>query len=252
MNNDQIIQKIKNENLKPISRYIFLFRRVSVWFLLALSTIFGAYAFAFFFLKTLYIDFENWEYFADSYNMFLIENIPIIWVLLFVISLILIFYLFKKTNRGYKHSILLIGSISLIISFILGTLLSKTFYGNVLMERFENERTVDWTNPISGRLSGEVLFVDDKYVLVRDIQDDVWNVDTSYLLDNSKYILFNNQMISIIGKYDYENNFTACQILPFDIDINRFRPNPLNKTVGKVNRNNYLVKSVCDFVINSR
>jgi hypothetical protein len=252
MNNDQIIQKIKNENLKPISRYIFLLRRVLVWFLLLLSTIFGAYAFAFFFLKTLYIDFDNWEYFADSYDMFLIENIPIIWVLLFVISLTLMFYLFKKTNRGYKHSILFIATISLSVSFLLGILLSKTFYGNILMERFENERVIGWTNPKSGRLSGEVLFTDDKYILIRDIQDDIWNVDTSYLLDNSKYVLLNSQMISIIGRYDYENNFTACQIMPFNMNRDKFKPNPLNKKINKINKENALVKDICDFVINNR
>jgi hypothetical protein len=130
--------------------------------------------------------------------------------------------------------------------------LSKTFYGNILIERFENERAVDWTNPKSGRLSGEVLFVDDKYVLIRDIQDDVWNVDITYILDNSRYVLSNSQIISIIGRYDYENNFTACQIMPFNMDRNRFKPNPSNKNINKINRNNILVKDVCDFVINNR
>lgn len=252
MNNDQIIQKIKNENVKPISKYIFLFRKISVWFLLALSTMFGAYAFAFFFLKTLYIDFDNWEYFADSYDTFLMDNIPLIWAILFVVSLLLMFYLFKKTNKGYRYSIIFIGSTSLAISFVLGIVLSKTFYGNMLIERFEDEKAINWTNPKSGRLSGEVLFIDDNYVLVRDIQDDIWNVNTDYLLENSKDILANYPMISIIGKYDYANNFTACQVLPFDIDRNRFRPNPMNKIVERVNRNNDLVKSVCDFVINSK
>jgi hypothetical protein len=252
MNNDQIIQKIKTENLKPISKYIFLLRRTSIWFLLALSTIFGAYAFAFFFLKTLYIDFENWNYTANSYNTFLMENIPIIWILLFIVSLILMFYLFKRTNRGYKYSIIFIGSVSLGVSFLLGIILSKTFYGNILIERFENERAMDWTNPKSGRLSGEVLFIDNDYILIRDIQDDVWNVDTSYLLDNSVNVLENYQMISIIGRYDYENNFIACQIMPFVMNKERFRPNPLFKNINRINRDNDMVNGICKFVINNR
>ena len=119
MNNNQIIQKIKEGNVKPISRNIFLLRKISIWFLLAISTIFGAYAFAFFFLKTMYIDFDNWNYFASSYNQFLIDNIPIIWVILFIISLLLVFYLFKKTNKGYKHSIVFVAVVSLITSFSL-------------------------------------------------------------------------------------------------------------------------------------
>lgn len=252
MNNDQIIQKIKNENLKPINRNIFLFRKISIWFLFAITTVFGAYAFAFFFLKILSLDFDNWHYFNNSYNGFLMENIPIIWIMLFVFSLLLMFYLFKKTNKGYRYSIVFVGAGSLIISFFLGVVLAKTFvYGGLLTDRFENEKIINWTNPKSGRLSGEVLYINNDYILVRDIKDDIWNINISYILDNSKQVLKDNQTISVIGKYDYENNFTACQIIPLNIDNMRFKPNPINKFNTKKEKNNDFVKDICDFVINS-
>jgi hypothetical protein len=253
MNNDQIIQKIKTENLKPISKSVFLFRKISIWFLLAISTIFGAYAFAFFFLKTLYIDFDNWQYFASSYNIFLMDNIPYIWVSLFILSLLLVFYLFKKTNKGYRHSVVFIGAVSILISFSLGIVLSKVFIGKVyFIERFENEKLINWTNPEAGRLSGEVLFIEDQYILLRDIKDEVWNVDISYVLDNSIDTIKSNEVISIIGKYDYENNFTACQIMPLNIDKIRFKPNSKHKTAIYFNKETVFVKDICDFVINRK
>jgi hypothetical protein len=253
MNNDQIIQKIKAENLKPISRNVFLFRKISIWFLLLISTIFGAYAFAFFFLKTLYIDFDNWYYFASSYNMFLIDNIPYIWASLFILSLFLVFYLFKKTNNGYKYSVVFIGAGSLLISFSLGAALSKVMIQNrYFVERFENERFIDWTNPEAGRLSGEVLFIQDEYILIRDIKDDVWNVDISYVLDNSKDMIKNYDLVSLIGKHDYENNFTACQIMPLNIDKVRFKPNPKHKPLINPHKESIFIKDICDFVINGR
>ncbi|MBC7981580.1 hypothetical protein H7X65_00720 [Candidatus Parcubacteria bacterium] len=239
--------------MKPISRGVFLFRKVSIWFLLAISTIFGAYAFAFFFLKTLYIDYDNWHYFASSYNRFLIQNIPLIWMVLFMVSLALVFYLFKKTNKGYKYSIVFIGAGSLIISFSLGVALSKILaQRGYFIEEFENERVMNWTSPESGRLSGEVLFTDGEYILLRDIKDDVWNVNTMYLLDNSKEVLQNNQLISVIGKYDYENNFTACQIIPLNIDRMRFKPNPDNGPMMHPGQRNIFVDDICDVVINGK
>jgi hypothetical protein len=251
MYNDQIIQKIKNKNLKPISRNVFLLRKISIWFLFAVTTVFGAYAFAFFFLKILSIDFDNWYYFSNSYNGFLIENIPIIWILLFMFNLLLMFYLFKKTNKGYKYSIVYIGAGSIVVSFFLGAVLAKTLaYQGLLIERFENERVINWTNPESGRLSGEVLFVDSDYILIRDIKNDVWNVDTGYILDNSKQMLQDHQTVFIIGIYDYENNFTACQIIPLNVDKMQFRPDSVNIFSRKINNNN-LVKDICDFVINN-
>ncbi len=247
------MQKIKEGNVRPISRSIFLLRKISIWFLLAISTIFGSYAFAFFFLKTLYIDFDNWNYFASSYNQFLISNIPIIWAILFIISLLLVFYLFKKTNKGYKYSIVFVAGISLIISFSLGIALSKVLaQRGYFLDQFENERLVNWTDPQSGRLSGEVLFIDRQYMLIRDIQDGVWNVNTSYLLDNSKEVLQNNQLISIAGRYDYQNNFTACQIIPLNIDKIRFKPNSNNGLRPSINKNNSFVSDICDFVINRK
>ncbi len=252
MHNDQIIQKIKNENLKPINKNIFLFRKVSIWFLFAVTTVFGAYAFAFFFLKILSVDFDNWYYFNNSYNGFLIENIPIVWIMLFMFNLLLMFCLFKKTNKGYKYSIVFVGVGSLMISFFLGIVLAKTLaYKGLLIDRFENERVMNWTNPESGRLSGEVIFINTDYLLIRDIKDDVWNVNTSYVLDNSKQISKDNQFISIIGKYDYENNFTACQIMPLDIDKIRFKPDSVNKFNRKVDQDNNFVKDICSFVINN-
>jgi hypothetical protein len=252
MHNDQIIQKIKSENLKPISKKVFLFRKVSIWFLFAITTVFGAYAFAFFFLKTLSIEFDNWHYLNNSYNWFLVENIPIIWIILFIFSLLLMFYLFKKTNKGYKYSIVYVGAGSVIISFFLGVVLAKTLaYNGLLIDRFENETIINWTNPESGRLSGEVLFVNNDYVLIRDIKDGVWNVNIDYILDNSRQVLQDYQVVSIVGKYDYENNFTACQIIPLNIDKMRFKPNPVNKYNKKMDQNNDFVKDICDFVINN-
>lgn len=253
MDNEQIIQKIKNENIRPTSRNVFLFRKVSIWFLLAISTVFGAYAFAFFFLKTLYIDYDNWHYFSSSYNRFLVDNIPLIWAVLFVVSLLLVFYLFKKTNKGYKHSIVFIALGSLAISFSLGIALSKILAEKgYFIEQFENERLMNWTDPMSGKLSGEVLFVNAEYILLRDIKDDVWNVDTTYLLDNSKEVLQNSQLVSIIGKYDYEHNFTACQIMPLNIDKLRFKPNAKNRLPVHSVHNTEFVDDICDFVINRK
>lgn len=251
MHNDQIIQKIKNENLKPISKNVFLLRKVSIWFLFVITTIFGAYAFAFFFLKTLSIEFDNWNYLNNSYNWFLIENIPIIWIILFIFSLLLMFYLFKKTNKGYRYSIVYIGAGSLIISFLLGVVLAKTLaYKGLLIDRFENEKIMNWTNPESGRLSGEVLFVNNEYALIRDITDEVWNVDISYILDNSKQVLRDYQVVSVVGKYDYENNFTACQVIPLNVYKISFKPNPDNRFNRAKNKENRFVKDICDFVIN--
>ncbi len=256
MNNDKIIQKIKEENIKPISKSIFLFKKIIIWSLIFITTIFGIYTFALFFLKILFIDFDKWYFLSDTYDDFIIDNIPFIWLSLFCISIFTIFFLIRKTNKGYKYSILLISTSSLIISIILGLSLSKILAKqNIIMQKLHDEKMIKWTNPEGGRIMGEVLYKDlqKQYLLIRDINDSVWNVDISYILDDSEYLIDNNQVVSIIGRFDYDGNFTACQILSMDIPKDRFNPNPQNIDkvfLQKKHGKNRLTQEICDFVIN--
>jgi hypothetical protein len=252
MNNDQIIQKIKTENVQPISKNVFLVRKITVWLMFAVSTIFGAYAFAFFFLKTLYVDFDDWYYFSNTYNGFLFKNIPILWLMLFVLSILAMFLIFKKTGKGYRYSILFLAAISLVISFSLGLILSKVLaYKDFFTDRFENERFMDWTNPKSGRLSGEVLYINDQYIILRDIKDNIWNVDVRYLIEDSKQTLEQGQIVSIVGHYDFEGNFTACQVMPFHMNHMRFKPSHDIVFDQTQEESNDSVRDICNFVMNS-
>ena len=128
------------------------------------------------------------------------------------------FLLFKNTHKGYRYSIFFITSMSLIVSFILGIGLAKVLaYKGDIINDFERDRIDRWTNPESGRLSGEVIYIDNDYILLRDIKNDVWNVYINYVPENSRQTLDNNTLISIIGRYDGDLNFTACQIMPLDL-----------------------------------
>ncbi len=250
MHNDKIIQKIKEENLKPISKNTFLFKKIFIWIILFATTLFGAYSFALFFLKTLFVDFDKWYFLSNSYDRFLIENIPIIWVILFIISIILIYSLFKKTNRGYRYTFFSILFLSLLISFILGLSMSKFLARDViLIERLEVERAMRWMNPYAGRILGEVLFMGDDYVLVRDIRGDFWNINIQFLLEESIDTLNNDQVISIVGILGEGNNFTACQVMPFDFDKSKFKPIPGYK-INNLVQENQITRDICDFVIN--
>lgn len=254
MNNHEIIEKIKKEHIKPTSRLIFMFKKSLMWFLLIITTVFGAYSFAFFFLKTLYIDFVNWKYIFDSYDSFLLANIPFIWIFLCLLSLYTVSVLFSKTEKGYKYPIYYVASLSIIISFVLGLGLAKFFaYKGILIERFEEEKVMHWFMPDSGFLSGEIIFKNDDYILIRDIHNDVWNVNMEYVLDNSKLIAEQYPLITIIGKYDYAYNFTACQIIPLDMPHKRFKPRPDKEFRPAKNIDRSMISSeICDFVINKK
>ena len=173
MNNDKIIQKIKEDNIKPISKSVFMFKRILIWSLLFMTTLFGIYTFALFFLKILFVDFDKWYFLSDTYDDFIIDNIPFIWLSLFCISLFTVFFLIRKTDKGYRYSLLLIFTSSLFVSMLLGLSLSKILARqNIFIQKLHDEKMMKWTNPEDGRIIGEVLYKDSqkKYLLIRDIK----------------------------------------------------------------------------------
>ncbi len=262
MNKDQIIQKIKQENIKPKPKYFFIFKKVLTWILLTITTIFGSYAFAFLFLKLFFIDFKYWYFFSDSYDKFIFYNLPLIWIALFIISLYLISYLFTKTSHGYRYSLFVIGIISIFVSMLLGIFLAK-YIANTdsMMHNLERERIERWHKPRSGLLLGEIILKEDKYLLLQDTHNKLWNIDIENILDDSKQVLEHDQPVSVIGMYKNDQYFTACQILPFNTDeddilgfeYDFIEYSPVKPDIDIMNQyNSRVIKDICDFVINTK
>lgn len=262
MNTEKIIQKIKENNLKPKSKYLFMLKKILTWILLITTTVFGSYAFAFLFLKLFFIDFQYWYLFSDSYDKFIFYNLPLIWIALFIISLYLISYLFTKTSHGYRYSLFVIGVISIFISMFLGVFLAK-YIANTdsLIHNLEKERKERWYKPRSGLLLGEIILKEDKYLLLQDTHNKLWNINIENILNDSKQVLVHDQPISVIGMYQDDKYFTACQILPFntdednifDIDDSFVENDTEIAGIDTINQyNSRVIKEICDFVINTK
>lgn len=255
MNQDKIMQQIKKNNIKPISRGYFIFVRVLVWLLFLTVTMLGALFFATAFFKSLFLDFTNWSYVDTSLPLYIVNALPFAWFVLFVLFIFLIPVILRKTQTGYRYSRVLVIVLSLLGSIVLGLVFVRIFFTNTALgQSVARDYVMEWSMPGSGRLAGEIVFKDSKkeFIVLRSFDNNYWDISTGSLLPASQEILKQNKYIRIVGALKDEDSFTACQILPLDID-----PKNYNLTIDKIEPNQKVntvktIKDICSFVLDAK
>lgn len=223
---ESVIKKIEQEKLSPISSWHFVLKNSSFWGLWVASVLLGSCAIA-----GAIFNFSHfgWHYrfiTHDSALSFLFDVMPVFWLVSFVGMIAFGFYNLRHTKRGYRFSFALILLVSLILSFVLGTLFFAIGFGRsidnikrplpfappaeVLEERL-------WSNDKRGLVSGFIKSFDkDKDQIVLILPSGVERIISTQELQRDPFEMFEEgDHIKLIGAQDGER-FVACVILPWE------------------------------------
>ncbi len=222
MNSEDILEKIRKENMQPLSKKTFIFRRVFIWVLGIATTLFGAFTFAKIIASLSTTDWVYWDYTFTSFGSFAFSMLPIFWISLLLVFVILMPYLVHMTDGGYKYRTTVVVLISIIISFMLGIILLRvgatTGDGYIFTDASVQAEVRRWSLPGEGRLSGFVESYGESTLILRDFGGDLYAVDVTHVLPLSRQVLASNDIVRIIGIQTDDNLFVACQVIPFNID----------------------------------
>lgn len=229
---ENVIAKIKKEKIKPKARYIFVLKNLFLWLMGSISIILGAISFS----LIIYLFTSQNNLLLNSFGAniweILMALIPLFW-LVFLISFSFLFYFnLKKTKRAYKYSPLLIFFIGLIISFVLGA----SFYllgfskqiDTYLADRVElrfynhylNPQMKFWSQPSKGRLSGNIIDIKDSFLLIKDQNNQTWELVYDEKLINRQAISLElGTMIRAFGTLEKDNSFYLKEIMPCRADF---------------------------------
>ena len=229
---DKILNKIKEENLKPTSFWYFLLRDYTLWGMVFLSIIFSALSIApiIFIINNLEIEYIK-HISVNTWN-FLLSTLPYPFILLAFIFTYLATSAWQKTKNGYKFQGKYVLIISLILSIILGIVLNWLAFGEGIEREFanksggvfqsiEDKRQNDWFSPKQGRFIGIVENLNDtSFTLTNEKNNFAIQVDFTDDLPGAEYIE-NGNSIRIIAyeNNDEDNSYTPCIVLP-----NKFLP----------------------------
>ncbi len=224
---ENLIKKINKEKIKPRSPYVFILKNLFLWCLGIISIILGAISFS----LLLYLFKDQTDLLLNNFGANLWELalalIPLIW-LFFLISFSFLFYFnLKKTKRAYKYSSFSIFLFGLIASFLLGLTFNQLGFSRqvdnylakkvspCVYRRYLNPQIQFWSQPKQGRLFGYIIDIEEDSLIIKDINNQSWQLVYDKNLINRHNLRFEPGMVlRVFGHLDGQNIFHLLEVLP--------------------------------------
>lgn len=220
-----ILEKIKQEDIKPKSKFGFLAKNYAFWVAAIFSVLIGALTFAAILFILLNQDLMFFMQARGNSLRFILVALPYFWFAIFSVFIVLAYYNVKHVERGYKFSLPIIIGAYFVFTILLGSLFytfgigeytenmfvqNVPFYGN-MVER----RQIMWHVPENGLIMGRVIEFDTgKKILLLDMKQEKWNVDITDAVYPPHMMIRKEMMIKVLGEVSGDHMFYAHEIRP--------------------------------------
>jgi hypothetical protein len=222
---DKILQKIKEEKLRPTSLWYFLLRDYSLWGLVFLSIILASLSVAPILFTLSNIELGYLKHISDNIFFFILSIIPYPWIILCIFTTYFASLAWKRTKGGYKFKGGFVLSVSVLLSLLLGIVLNIFHLGKILDEGVEargygfykgveSRKQENWFSPQNGRLIGRVKEIQLKeFVIINKKNNFEGSVSYDETVPGFENVVVDNP-IRVIGYKADDVGFTACAIFP--------------------------------------
>ena len=224
----RVLERIDKEVIIPTPRWQFSLSEWAIWVLWAGTVFFGAVALAVTAYVTMSATYALYEATHENFVTFLVESMPYVWLLLFLLLTYLAVFEVKKTKRGYRYNTF----------FILGSSLAGTLFGAIFfhslgmgylvdktlgqqlsmymsMEKMEQKM---WQMPQAGRLIGQVESPQSRgegdVINFKDGEGILWRLSDNELNERERTLLLSGALVRMLGTTTSEFSFHACGVFP--------------------------------------
>lgn len=233
IDSERILEEIEKRNVVPLPRWYFIARSALFWGLAVISVITGAISMA----TAVYVFLDN-DYVTDHANIdtlfeqrplleIIVQSIPYVWLLALTLFIIVAYYGFRHTRRGYRYPMLRVISGSLLMSMLLcgvmnafdvGRLIHRYLIENIQSyNRLVNTNEILWVQTAKGLLGGKIVEypVRDSLVIIRDYKKRLWRVDISRAEVRTGTKLVVGKYLKITGLKTGKGEFRAHSVRPW-------------------------------------
>lgn len=223
MNNltEKVLEVIKNQ--KPESKWKFKIKNYSIWLIGLLFILFGSLSTAVVIYMIANNDWGISSQITPNKWQFILQSMPIYWMLTIILVVFVAYYNFRHTDTGYRYKLLTIVMASVIASIVfgamfyymgLGHVIDRTFAERIpIYERFASPRRAVWISPEEGRLAGKIIFIRSSNFDLVDFHNQRWLIEPVVISE----FLKEGETIRMIGQKIDNNRFRADKIMPFDM-----------------------------------
>lgn len=160
---DKILQKLKEEQVRPRARWLFAAKNISLWSVAIFFSLLSSVCVA----LVLHLQHFLSDDLMRPVPIFIrtvLSTLPIFWLSCLAISVLASYFIFRQTKKGYRLTALMLVGLGLVSSSLIGLFLYIVGVGGYLddrlaerapyYERVMNPHLPFWSNPAKGRLAG--------------------------------------------------------------------------------------------------
>ena len=220
------IAKIKEEHIKPTSKWLFRVEDFSVWLFLGLTVLIGAMAFSllYYFAKQL-----DWDVINISSHLsfrILTRIIPSFWILLTLFLLIFSCIIYRHTKKGYRLGVFPIALGAIVLFLIIG-FFSHWLKADKKIDGFlqknvsvytlvANNKEKEWSQPELGLLGGKIIQTEDSGFSLEDFGGEDWQITTTpETVIKPSVNLSPKETVKVVGSKKDNQTFQAKEIRPW-------------------------------------
>ena len=237
-----VLEKIREEGVKPYPGWYFFLKRSLVWAFFAVAVSMGGVATGVVIFQIRHMEWDLLARVEQSIPHLMVLVLPYFWIGFLIFFAVIAYYHFRKTESGYKYRTLFASGGIFLLSMVIGILLAETMVPetldsvldeNIAFYRWaEGCRNRVWMAPESGFLAGEVLKGErsgDEIVL-RDLFGRTWVVNIQNAIFQAPAAPLPRERLKLIGKMDRIGHFIAAEARPFRCCFrNRHHGSPCGK-----------------------
>jgi len=204
---NKIIKEIESKQVKPLSRWVFLLKKIIVWVLIISFLVLAGLSLAILALIIRYGDWDIYQFLNFSPAAFFLRAFPYVWLLGVIAFLLAAFYRIRRADGAYSYPLIYHG----LVGFAVIILLAGIFYFSGLAQKAEtwlaeskvyrqaNYLRASWSNPEMGLLAGTLKMKGEDLVLV-DFNNQAWGLMVPALYFPGQELLIEDKKIKLIGR----------------------------------------------------
>lgn len=222
----KIIDQIKEEKIIPDPKWKVNLKSYVFWGLLIFIVLLSAAFFSLALLSVVDFDLELMRQLKlKRYIVLLMMSAPYIWLAMLVLTVVLGFFVFRKTKKGYRYSVLFVASLIFLSVSVLGVGAHVAHVNKKIDEAFARgpkglhklvppgeER---FFMPEEGIIAGEIVEKKEGSIIVKTFMDEEWEIfyDEKTKL-KKKDLIEKKKVIIALGEKIGEKQFKAEKIKP--------------------------------------
>jgi hypothetical protein len=224
-NSAKLIERIKEERVKPVPRWRFTLKDSLIWLCFIACTLIGALAFSVILFAIQQADFNFLGHLSHSWFEMMLVLVPLAWIIGLVLFLVFAIFSIKNSKKGYKFAPPALVAIATGLSILIGTLffisggagwLENAFASRIdAYEGIEERKARVWSAPENGFLSGTIISVSDSLFELKDLKGKTWMVSYAGADIVPAVHIMDGEKIKMTGTMTSEDAFKAEMIRPW-------------------------------------